>query len=451
MFPLLVSLASAASLDTLEVGGLYGTPAGTGALASWWNPAGLASEGTQLHVEMAPTWGGMSFERAAPNPGTARWSGGSVIPTVGLSAGAERPMKPGVGLLIAVPYATGGREQERGVGSYATREGSLVNAYALLGAGVEPIEGLRLGAVVAGVRSSMSATVDMDTVPDLHSELIAMGEESPYTDRDLEDPRYAATSQLAVAGTGLTGGLGAQLSRGRVEAGLAFQKGLVVDMDGGGEIQFGCPPVDDAIGRFGAESKGLCHTRASLGASSTMVLPHRVHAGLAWYTKRAARVELFGAWVGWSAKQELALEIRDLEGPVDPQTAALIEGSRPMAQGLRNSGYVGLDAKRGVGGDWVLGGRAVADLHAVPTHMLSPSNADTDTLRLSAMLGWKPRPGLELDLSFTHHVSASRTNADSAFGVSLDRPRPEAYASPHGNGTYRWNQERLGLALRWTR
>ena len=43
--------AGAASLDLLEVGGAFGTPAATNPTAIWWDPAGIAVHGgTQVYV-----------------------------------------------------------------------------------------------------------------------------------------------------------------------------------------------------------------------------------------------------------------------------------------------------------------------------------------------------------------------------------------------------------------
>ena len=70
VFLLLTSGAHAASLDLIEVGGAWGTPAATNPTALWWNPAGLAvGGGTQVHVEVAPTIGTVTAARDNPDYG----------------------------------------------------------------------------------------------------------------------------------------------------------------------------------------------------------------------------------------------------------------------------------------------------------------------------------------------------------------------------------------------
>ena len=59
--------AHAGSLDVLEVGGLWGTPAATGPTAVWFNPAALGFErGTRFLVEATPALGGFQLDRDEP-------------------------------------------------------------------------------------------------------------------------------------------------------------------------------------------------------------------------------------------------------------------------------------------------------------------------------------------------------------------------------------------------
>ena len=64
---LLLLPAFAASLDLLEVGGLWGTPNATDATALWWNPASLAAgHGTRFNLSAAPTFATVNIQRADP-------------------------------------------------------------------------------------------------------------------------------------------------------------------------------------------------------------------------------------------------------------------------------------------------------------------------------------------------------------------------------------------------
>ena len=447
---LLLGSVMAASLDTVEVGGPFGTPTTRDATATWWNPAGLAWQGTRFTLEAAPTWGALTVDRAAPNPGTQSWSGASIVPFLGLAHSPRRG--PSFGAALAIPYATGGQEDERGVGSFSMRSGSVVAAYGLAGAAWAPAPWLSVGGVVAGIHSSWSSTVDMDTVPDLHQGLLEMGEASPYTDASLEDPRYAATAQFqGLTGTGVSGGAGLALTGKKVRFGAAYHRGTRIANRGDAEIQFGCPPSSDAIGRFGAEAKGVCHSRVKADAKSVTTLPDRIHVGLTYAHRDRIEVTAMGGWVGWSADDQMEITLGNVaeKNPgMGDLAAQAVEGERVRQVGARDTVFGGLDVKGRPNPELTVGGRVLYDQAAIPDHTMSPSSADFETLRLTGLVAYDVRPGVELSISAGGVLAAPRTISDSDLGVSIEEPNAPELSYPHGNGTYSKDMGRIGLAIR---
>ncbi len=136
MFPILlvISTTLAASLDNLEVGGLFGTPTATDSTALWWNPAGLAfGEGAGFYIEAAPMLGGVDFQRDDPfNGGQDIIKLSGVLPFLGFSTTLDRPGL-GLGAAMAIPIAKGGVEQDPpGSASYAIRDAMIYSTYWML-------------------------------------------------------------------------------------------------------------------------------------------------------------------------------------------------------------------------------------------------------------------------------------------------------------------------------
>ncbi|HJN77205.1 MAG TPA: hypothetical protein QGF58_24990 [Myxococcota bacterium] len=453
---MLLGSTFAASLDTVEVGGPHGTPTSTDATAIWWNPSGLAvGSTTSFSLEVAPMWGSLTVDRDEPNGGSQTWSGASAVPFMGVAHSPRRG--PSLGLALAIPYARGGLEDARGVGSFSLRESTVAAAYLSGAIAWDPHPNISVGGALSGVGGIWSSTVDMDTVPDLHQSLLEMGETSPYTDADLEDPQYAATAQFQeLTATALTGAVGVNVGNDLVTLGVAYHHGATLDHRGKAEIQFGCPPADDEIGRFGAESKGVCHTRVVADARAVYHLPSRVHIGLAITPREGLRLEAMGGWVGWAAHDSFDITLSNIaeNNPgVDAKTAESIEGDRPKAVNGQNAVFGGVDVKLEPRPAWTVGGRLLYDQASVPDHMLSPSNADFDSLRVTAMTGVQIRPGIELAASLTQVVSAPRSTDSSALWVTLDTnaKADEGYQYPHGNGTYKSSMSRAGINLRVSR
>ena len=66
---LLLTTALAGSYDSLEIGGLWGSPTANGGEAPWWNPAGMAMDsGFRASGELAYSWGNNRFERTGALP-----------------------------------------------------------------------------------------------------------------------------------------------------------------------------------------------------------------------------------------------------------------------------------------------------------------------------------------------------------------------------------------------
>ena len=452
---LLLTTAFAGAYDTLEVGGLWGSPTATDGAAPWWNPAGVAmDDGSRGTFDLAYTGGGNSFERVGANPGTSDVQGGSPIPYLGLVH--TTPSGLGLGASLAVPYATGGDEQYRGSNAYFVRRSGIVAAYGILSAAYRPNDRVSFGLSVAGVSSSMSSISDQDTVPDLHASIADMGETSPYTDADLENADYAAIIELKdLKDTTVTagGGLQAWITPNAM-LGLSFWRGYEVQNEGDVVMHFSCPPESDTVGRFGAESRGICHSNIGGHVRSTYAIPHRASLGLAMYPQPWTRVELMGGWVGWSTQRDIVVDIYDvgaMNPGMDPQAAALMERSTTKARDLQDSFWGGIDVKHELPGERVLlGGRVLYDTAAVPLDSMNPSNADFDSLLLSGLLGFDNGGPWDLSLSYTHYVQASRTVSNSRFNMTLDEQRlpEERYQAPSANGTYRGTKQRLGATLR---
>ncbi len=188
MLGLLFGSAWAASLDLLEVGGVYGTPNTDGGTAAWWNPAGFAtSHGLQVHAEIAPTLGGVHYERAEPHGGVDEYRMMGAIPFVGVTHGLNQE-RFGLGAAFALPQARGAESiHEDGIGRYHLRGGGSKVMTGLVGFAWRPIERLSIGGVVSVVHSEWSAYLDSETLPELEEAIRALGEETHYTDSDLGD------------------------------------------------------------------------------------------------------------------------------------------------------------------------------------------------------------------------------------------------------------------------
>ncbi|MEO0604516.1 MAG: outer membrane protein transport protein, partial [Myxococcota bacterium] len=173
--------AMASSLDLIEVGGAFGTPASTNATAVWWNPAGLAVHGgSSALVEVAPTVGRLRIDRDNPDYGaidtavlpegfpTAVDYGGTdridvvgLIPFVGVQTDAGIDGL-GLGAAVYVPFArAGGLDNPEGPNRYMVRDGTIQAVYTSLAAAYQIADRVSVG--VSGSLVSNRYRVDTDT------------------------------------------------------------------------------------------------------------------------------------------------------------------------------------------------------------------------------------------------------------------------------------------------
>jgi long-chain fatty acid transport protein len=509
MTPLLLAFvgrADAASLDLLEVGGAFGTPAATNPTALWWNPAGLAVHGgTQFFAEGAPTFGSVKSVRDNPDYGpvtltqeqvdagfpTSYDYGGeetfrstAVVPFAGASTDfGVRGL--GVGIGVMVPSGRGAKTTAaNGSNRYAIRDGLLLQPRVTVGAAYRLKELLSLGVSGSVVRSSFYAENDVSTYPDVASsvrDLLGGGELPPeFQDAWIEDPNYSA--RLVLGGREAGGGHGAltdtaftfgggvyltPLDDQRLGISLAWNQGVRLSNTGDVTFEFGCPPAYDTNARSVAEDGGLCNSSVPGTASVGFQLPSRLHVGVAFLPTETVRLELMGAWVGWGVFQDYDVDLlvnpEDIDSPVGASgatlSADLLSQERQQARGARDTFWVGLDGKVDVSEMLVVGGRATFDRSAIPTEYVSGNNLDADSLLLLAMTQVRPTPRLGIGLSYTYALAGQRVVTNSVFSQDLargDATSPDYYLTtpavnrtfyPSANGSYALSVHRLGLSL----
>ena len=200
--------AHAASLDLLEVGGLWGTPTATGPTAVWWNPGAMSGgSGTRFLFELAPTIGGVTIDRDDPNysddtdfSGSETFSTVQPIPFLGVVSDFGVPGL-GVGLAGFVPMGRGGSStsEEPGASRTHLRVALILPLPASLSVsyGMENVFGI--GASVTYIHSTWQATLDND----MSTQLLDFAAETlpalfpvaeAATDTTIEDPRTSRRS-----------------------------------------------------------------------------------------------------------------------------------------------------------------------------------------------------------------------------------------------------------------
>ena len=449
----------AAALDTLDVGGPWGSPTTDEPTALWWNPAGIAAGGGhQLFVEGAPVFASFHLDRAQPHRGVDEYGLTGVIPYLGLTSdlGVDGL---GLGLGLAAPYVRGAKARgEGGAGSFALREGSTQTLHLLFAGAYEYRDLVAVGAAFHLVDSRWEATLDNDTMVQLSDALQAEGEEPGYTDEGLEDPRYATTLDYdTLHARTHTWALGLRARpHPRVVIGLSHQRPYRLDHQGEVSLQTSCPPTSDAPGRLGAELYGICDSTLRANAGLAYDMPARWHMGVAYTPIDPLRVELLGGFVTWSRFSDYEIQISGTAekntfetDKAKEETPALIDQDRLWARDAMDSWFAGLDLKQEVaGGRVILGGRALYDRAAIPTYALSANNWDADDLALSALVAFRPLPQVRIGATFTHHILAARETTDSEFGMTLDPAtrKEDRWFYPHGNGRYTGGIERIGLS-----
>lgn len=448
--------ARAASLDNLEVGGAWGTPAANDGAAVWWNPAGIAAgEGTRIVIEGAPTFAVIDIVRADPHGGEDKLTLQGVVPFAGVAT--DLGVKGlGLGVGVGAPYVRGGEQTpEGGPVRYHLREGHVQVAAILAGAGYEWKDKIALGAGLQVYRSSWAARVDNELMTDLSEEILALGQDPGYTDADLENEDYAATldfQELTDWATGFSVGLRVQPVP-ELALAATWIHGFHVDNQGDVTLDFGCPPQSDTLGRFGAESRGLCDTTMEGAATVSYDMPARLHGGVQVAPVPELLIEAMGGAVFWKAHVDYDITISEIGArnpEVPEETVELVERNQLWARDNRNTFWLGLDTKGTIRERITLGGRVLYDRAAVPDAALIANNFDANTVILGGLVAGRPIERLELGLSWSHYFLQTREVTDSAFRMNVvPEDRTEArYSYPHGNGSYGGSIDRLGLSAR---
>jgi long-subunit fatty acid transport protein len=361
----------------------------------------------------------------------------------------------GVGAGLSVPYARGGSEyEEPSAGRWTLRDGGVQAAALQAGVGWEFDGRFAVGATGGVLLSAWTARVDNDTMPDIDHAIAELGQESGYTDEDLEDPEYATTLQFdTLRDAAFLWSVGGQAEvLPRVGVALAFVSSVRLQNEGAVQLQTGCPPQSDTIGRFGIESLGLCDASLEAAATVAYPLPWRLHGGVELKPDRDLRVNLMGGFVKWSLFQDYDITIAEVAArnpSLDEEAVALIEQQRQWARSNEDSVWGGVDVKWRPVDEWTLGGRVLHDRAAVPDRALSGNNYDANDWIVGFMAAVRPVGPLEFGLTYSHHFLETRVVDDSAFGMTLveGEQAEDRWFYPHSNGSYSGGIHRLGLSV----
>lgn len=455
----LAGVAGAASLDNLEVGGTWGTPTSTDATAVFWNPAGLAAQrGHRFVIEGAPTFATVTFVRDDPyNGGTDGYKLAGVVPFAGFATdlGVDGL---GLGLSLSVPFVRGGREMsEPGPGSFHMREGESKAVFLTGAAAWQFADRVSIGASVSMVESSWSANLDNELTTSLDEQISDLGQDSGYTDAQIESRDYAAELTFHdLKDRTFTFGVGGRYDiHERVAVALTYVHGARVENTGDVTLAFGCPPQEDTLGRFGAEAYGLCNSTLNAHGRIGYVLPPRLHGGIEIRPTDTITLRPMAGFVWWSRYQDFDITVENVEDLNDldnENSADLVNQHRLWARANENALWAGIDGKVLIGKGGTLGGRVTYDQAAVPDEALSPNNYDADAWMVGLMGAYAPVRPIEIGVSITHHFLTTRVIDNSAFLVTLDEAsRPEdRWFYPQMNGTYSGVIDRIGLSVRGT-
>jgi long-subunit fatty acid transport protein len=454
----------------------------------WWNPSGLAlGHGTQVMVEVAPTFGSVTAQRANPDygildpsvydpkdrdevPDSYDYSGTDVlssfapVPFLGISTdfGVEGL---GVGASLSVPFGKAGSLADpNGPNRYHIRSGSIQTLYTTLGGGYRLTDAIALGGSVSMVSSWWSADTDFSLYPDLAANQIT-GDGSTYQDAVQEMPEYAVRTLIDTRDTALTFGVGANLQPlgdDTLQIAISYNHQVRLDHEGTASLEFACPPTWDGPAYTDATGVlGICDPETGRGvtaagtASLGYRLPGRVHLGIAVQPHERVRLEVMGGAVFWSAFGPY--EIQTLVPPSsfpnplsDGTMAGIVSAKREWARDHRDTFWAGVDGKVNLSDRVMVGGRALYDRAAIEAQSVLANNYDANALHLSAMGEVRPTPNLGVTLSVSHQFLARREVTDSPFAISVAGPQPgrEAYFYPSGNGTYTGRITRIGAAIR---
>jgi long-chain fatty acid transport protein len=495
MLALLLALgtADAASLDLLDVGGIWGTPGATNPTAVWWNPAGLAlTQGTQLLAEGAPTIGGVKFDRTNPSyapidPEFAYdvdgdgeddfetdYSGSEslrfvgVVPFIGVSTTIPGVKGLGLGAALYVPYArTGTSDSAFGPGRFNVRDGGIQVVNISLGAGYHIADIVAIGASLDMMESTWGVDVDTEYYTALGPEIAADpnlgGDGIPESFHDAYTEARGYTTNLQfdpLKSRRITFGAGVYITPSdTVGISIAYRHGANVSHTGGMRYVFSCP--EDALSKIAAGVTGICNGEGADVRGKARIsyrYPARVNLGVVLEPAPTVRLELMGGAVFWSQFSEYNIrtsvtDASQFDAASESRaedTAALVSQDRKWARDNRNAPWFGVDTKVAVSPIVTVGGRLVVDTPAVPSEVLSTNNIDMVDLAMSGLAVFTPTPRLDIGLSYTRHQWVGRTVTDSRFSVATfqEKRTSDRYFYPEANGTYTGGVHRFALSLR---
>lgn len=474
---LLLLPAFAASLDLLEVGGLWGTPNATDATALWWNPASLAAgHGTRFNLSAAPTFATVNIQRADPGyardpslvgpndydySGLATFKRTAVVPFAGIVSDFGQPGL-GIGLGVAVPHARGAKGPQDNVVRQTLVDGGNQALYFMGGAAYQIKKRVSIGLTGALVSSSYVSHLYNESASGFNDSIREADdlEGNYYSDGTLEDPNYLTyvDTQGSLRDTRLTFGVGIRAEpHDMVSISVAYRHGFRVDNKGRTTLEFNCPPNEDLTGRAGAERAGLCYSTLTARQSVAYDLPGRVQGGIQVRPAKGVAIEAFGAWVNWKRYTDFDISVAVDEDSVpvdDPairaETAATVSQTKQWARDARDTFYVALDGKVDVHERITVGARILYDRAAVPTEVVSANNYDANTTALSALVAVDLTRNLQLSGSIGQYISSRRVVTDSKYAVTIDEgARKETrYFYPSTNGTYAGTLTRLEFGIR---
>jgi len=489
LFLLLSNISSAASLDRIDVGGVWGTPGATNPTAIWWNPARLArTPGTQILLEGAPIFATISHERYNPDYGTIDpehavdidgdgipdleydYSGtdeitfNGVVPFVGISSDLGIPGF-GIGAGLYAPFAIGGKtSKDMGPARFALRDGNIQAVYTTLAAGYSPVDWLSFGISGSHVMSTWHVDVDTESYTALADEL-ATNESAAllgggqgvipesYQDGYMEAPGYSLNLLFDPLQTQtFTFGGGFDIvPNNQWAVSMAYHQGIRLEHSGGVEMRFRCPPDGDGASTLGAAFVGLCtipdgedeRVGAVAQARSRINynLPGRLQGGVVWTPDPALRIEAMGGYVFWHVftDYEIHTKVTDGDKYFDAlldggaaETAELVSQDRLWARDSQDAFWVGIDGKGEVAPWMTLAGRLMVDSPAVPTEALSANNIDAWTIAGTLALIAHPthastkKTRLDVGLSYTRSQWLTRENTESVFGLTVDPEQRKA-------------------------
>jgi len=413
--------------------------------------------GTRFHIEGAPTFASVNFDRDDPYyGGMEQYRLRAVVPFVGIASDLGVPGL-GVGASLAVPFARGVGEGPDGAGpaKYNLRSGQIRAMYMTAAAAYNVNDTFSFGAGLIYVRSTWAAHLHTEALTRLYDTMVLKDIVPSYDDSMIEDPDYGAELEFdELSDNRFTFNVGFQVAPNeKLKFSMAYTHGAKVTNKGTGEIRMGCPPQSDVEGRFGSESFGLCDSTFDANATVSFRLPSRLNGSVVYTPSPNLRFEAMGGWVNWSVYDEFTLRVSDIENLntlENEETAALLNQERPQARDAHDTFWAGLDVKAQPTKVIGLGGRVLFDQSAIPIASVTPNNFDSNTVIVGSFVSVKPTKRYSLVLGYSQYIVAKRVVTESNFGVTLDPfERNEArYFYPQAKGTYTSSIGRISLAFR---